>query len=62
MALALLEPVPRRAICAVLGLFLLGAAGRARAGSYIDRAGLMIAEGSRSVLRQLGWSLPPSKA
>jgi hypothetical protein len=38
----------RRALCAGLGLRLLGASSRARAGSYMDRAWLMIAEGSRA--------------
>jgi hypothetical protein len=39
---------PRRAVCAWLGLVLLGAAAPARAGSYIDRAWLLIGEASRA--------------
>jgi ABC-type hemin transport system substrate-binding protein len=38
----------RRALCAGLGLCLLGASTPARAGSYMDRAWLMIAEGGRA--------------
>jgi hypothetical protein len=38
----------RRAVCAWLGLSLLGAAGKGRVRSYVDRAGLLIAEASRA--------------
>jgi hypothetical protein len=38
----------RRAVCAVLGLCLLGAAAPARAGSYMDRAWLLIGESTRA--------------
>jgi hypothetical protein len=38
----------RRALCAWLGLSLLGAASKARAASYVDRAGLLIGEANRA--------------
>jgi hypothetical protein len=38
----------RRALCAWLGLSLLGAASKARTGSYVDRAGLLIGEANRA--------------
>jgi hypothetical protein len=40
--------LPRRLVCAWLGLSLLGAAAPARAGSYMDRAWLLISESSRA--------------
>jgi hypothetical protein len=40
--------LPRRAVCAWLGLVLLGAAAPARAGRYMDRAWLLIGEASRA--------------
>jgi hypothetical protein len=40
--------VPRRAICAWLGLSLLGAVSKPRAGSYVERAGLLIGEANRA--------------
>jgi hypothetical protein len=60
----------RRAVCAWLGLCLIGASGKARAGRYLDRAWLLVSEGSRAndflakrlYDRELGWRLPPSRA
>lgn len=40
--------LPRRAVCTWLATCLLGASSSARAGSYMDRAWLLIAEGSRA--------------
>jgi hypothetical protein len=40
--------IPRRAVCTWLASCLLGASSKARAGSYMDRAWLLIAEGSRA--------------
>jgi hypothetical protein len=40
--------LPRRLVCAWLGLCLVGAAAPARAGSYMDRAWLLIGESSRA--------------
>lgn len=40
--------LPRRLVCAWLGLCLLGAAAPARASSYLDRAWLLIGESSRA--------------